>query len=72
MEASVKAISCTAKLLPDGHLVLPSEIVRQLNVKTRTTRRIIIFNEKSSKKSLSQFCGKWQDERDADEIISEI
>jgi hypothetical protein len=38
----------------------------------KAKRRIIIFNEKESQKSLSEFCGKWQDQRDADEIISEI
>jgi predicted ATPase len=30
------------------------------------------LNEKELQKSLNEFCGKWQDQRDADEIISEI
>jgi predicted aspartyl protease len=68
----VKTISCTAELTPDGQLILPPEVVKELNVKSKATRRIIIFNEKKSKKSLSEFCGKWQDQRDADEIIAEI
>ena len=68
----MKTISCTAELTPDGQLILPPEVVKELNVKSKAKRRIIIFNEKKSKKSLSEFCGKWQDQRDADEIISEI
>ena len=71
-EVSVKAVSCTAELTPDGQLILPPEIVKKLNVKSKARRRIIIFNEKESQKTLSEFCGKWQDERDADEIVSEI
>jgi hypothetical protein len=71
-EAIVKSISCNAELTPDGQLILPPEVVKQLNVKSKATRRIIIFNNKKSKKNLSEFCGKWQDQRDADEIVSEI
>jgi hypothetical protein len=61
--------------MPDGQLILPPEVIKQLGIKTRTTKRIIIFNEKSPSKTqtdLSQFCGRWKDDRDADEIISEI
>jgi hypothetical protein len=68
----MKTISCNAELTPDGQLILPPEVVKQLNVKRKAKRRIIIFNEKKSQKSLGEFCGKWQDQRDADEIISEI
>lgn len=68
----MKTIDCTAKLTPEGQLILPPEIVKRLNLKKKTTRRIIIFDEKKSQKNLSEFCGKWKDERDADEIISEI
>jgi bifunctional DNA-binding transcriptional regulator/antitoxin component of YhaV-PrlF toxin-antitoxin module len=68
----MKTISCNAELTPDGQLILPPEVVKQLNVKRKATRRIIILNDKKSKKNLGEFCGKWQDHRDADEIISEI
>ena len=68
----MKTISCNAVLTPDGQLILPPEVAKQLNVKRKATRRIIILNDKESKKSLSEFCGKWQDQRDADEIIAEI
>lgn len=69
----MKVLSCNVEILPDGQLVLPPEIVRRLNLKKKNTHRIIIMNQKAtSKKSLSDFCGKWKDDRDADEIISEI
>jgi hypothetical protein len=70
----MKAIQCEAKVLPDGHLILPGEIAEQIKPKrdTKTTRRIIILNEKTQPHNLSRFCGKWQDDRDADEIIAEI
>ncbi|MCP4153727.1 MAG: hypothetical protein GY757_38735 [bacterium] len=65
-------IECTATLMPDGHLILPPEVVKQLNVHAQTMRRIIILNEKSQKRTLNQFSGQWKDDRDADEILSEI
>jgi hypothetical protein len=68
----VRAISCTAKVMPDGRLALPPEVVKQLNVKRKKTRRIIIFTDKAPREDLSRFCGRWKDDRDADEIIREI
>lgn len=70
----MKAIQCEVKVLPDGHLLLPAEIAEQIKPKTdtKTTRRIIILNEKTQSHRLSRFCGKWQDDRDADDIIAEI
>ncbi|HLN19314.1 MAG TPA: hypothetical protein VK186_14665 [Candidatus Deferrimicrobium sp.] len=68
----MSSISCTAELLPGGQLILPPEIIKKLHVTAKTTRRIIILNGKPKNKNISQFCGKWKDDRDADEIISEI
>jgi len=72
----MKTISCDAVLTPDGQLILPPEVVKRLDVKSKAKRRIIILNNqeshKESQKRLSEFCGKWQDQRDADEIIAEI
>lgn len=68
----MKTINCTAELTPEGRLILPPEVVKQLKIKSKTARRIIIFDEKKSRKKLTDFCGKWQDQRDATEIISEI
>ena len=68
----MKTIRCNAELTPEGQLILLPEVIKQLDVKRKAKRRIIIFDEKESHKCLSEFCGKWQDQRDADEIISEI
>ncbi len=65
-------IECTATLMPDGHLILPPDVVKQLNIRTQSLRRIIILNEKSQKRTLNQFAGQWKDDRDADEILAEI
>jgi hypothetical protein len=71
-EEIMNSISCTAELLPGGQLILPPNIIKRLHVTAKTTRRIIILNAKPKNKNLNQFCGKWKDDRDADEIISEI
>jgi hypothetical protein len=63
----MSSISCTAELLPGGQLILPPDIIKRLHVTAKTTRRIIILDG-----NLSQFRGMWKDDRDADEIISEI
>lgn len=71
----MKTINCEAELLPDGHLVLPPEVVKQIKAKSNkrpTKRRIIIFTDEPRQHHLSRFCGKWQDDRNADEIIAEI
>jgi hypothetical protein len=70
----MKTINCEAEILPNGHLVLPHNILKQIKIKPniRNKRKIIILNEEHRPKRLSRFCGKWKDERDADEIIAEI
>ncbi|MCK4765311.1 MAG: hypothetical protein KAW12_24130 [Candidatus Aminicenantes bacterium] len=71
----MKTITCEAELLPDGHLVLPPEVIKQIKTRSKkkpTKRRIIILTDEPRLHHLSRFCGKWQDERDADEIIAEI
>ena len=74
----MKTITCEASVLPNGQLLLllPPETAAQLKPKPNTSnkRRIIILNtdEKTTPNRLSQFCGKWRDERDADEIIADI
>ncbi len=68
----MSTINCTAELLPNGHLVLPKSIVDLLGIKTKTQRRIIILDENPPKKTLSQFCGQWQDDRDADDMVAQM
>lgn len=67
----MKTIKCLAEVLPNGQMVLPPDAVRQMNIKPHSKVRIVIFGE-TRKDDLNRFCGKWQDERDADEIIAEI
>ncbi len=67
----MKTISCIAELLPDGKMILPPDAFRKMNMKPYSKVRIIIMGE-TRKGDLNQFCGKWQDDRDADEIIAEI
>ena len=47
-------------------------MLKQGKSKRLRTGKLCSINEKESQKSLSEFCGKWKDQRDADEIISEI
>ena len=68
----MKTINCTAKLLPDGHLLLPTDVLKKIKKKKNAAHRIIILNTDARKKGLSRFCGRWKDDRDADEIVSEI
>ncbi len=64
-------IEYIAEILPDGHLSLPEEIRKKLNLKVHSRLHIALFPLKENK-GLTRFCGKWQDKRDADEIIAEI
>jgi len=60
-----------AKVLPNGYLSLPSTIFSRLNLKVNSKIRILIIEE-TKKSGLNRFCGQWQDERDAEDIVSEI
>ena len=75
--STVNTIDCEAGILPDGHLLPPPEVVERMKftADARTIRRVIIFEDHDSQSPpnrLSRFCGKWKDDRDADDIISEI
>jgi len=60
-----------AKVLPNGYLSLPPTIFSRLNLKVNSKIRILII-EDTKKRGLNRFCGQWQDERDAEDIVSEI
>lgn len=60
-----------AKVLPDGHLLLPPTFISRLNLKVNSKIRILIIPD-TDKSGLNRFCGKWQDERSAEDIVSEI
>ena len=69
----MKAIEYVTEISPDGHFSLPPEMLQTLNLKANSTVRVLIFHkEEAEKKGLARFCGKWQDERSADEIVAEI
>ncbi len=72
----MKTINCEADLMSNGHLVLPPDVVKiiinnKINFKS-TKKRIIILNDSTDSNHLNKFCGKWMDDSDADEIVSDI
>ena len=60
-----------AKVLPDGHLSLPPTLASKLSLKVNSKVRVLIIPD-TSKSGLNRFCGKWQDKRSAEDIVSEI
>jgi len=68
----LKNLEYIAEILPDGHLSIPEAISKKLNLKSHTKYRISILPIDTKKKSLGRFSGKWQDERDAEEIIKDV
>lgn len=70
----MRTINCEARVMPDGHRVLPPEVAEKIKGKLDTieTRRIIIFEKNGKPTSLKRFCGAWKDDRDADDIIDDI
>jgi hypothetical protein len=67
----MKKNECIARVLPDGNLSLPPTFANQLKLKVNSKIRIIVISD-AEKKGLSRFCGKWQDERSAEELVSEV
>ena len=65
-------IEYIAEVLPDSHLSLPSRLAKQLNLKVNSKVRILLIPDEHEKKGINCFFGKWQDERDADDIVSDI
>jgi len=68
----MKTIQCTVEVFPDGCMILPEDIVRKMNIKMKSRLRILILNEEKPENNLNRFCGKWQDDKDAEDIISDI
>ena len=61
-----------AEMLPDGHLSIPESIIKGLKLKSHSKLRISILPVDVKKKNLTRFFGKWQDDRDANEIVKDI
>jgi len=70
------------KVRADDHIVLPKALVEKLGVSAgeylemeEQGGEIVIRSARQKKDQdddLSQFCGKWQDGREAEEIVSQI
>ncbi len=43
----MKTINCLAELLPNGQMVLPPDVIGQMNMKPHSKVRVIIFKESS-------------------------
>ena len=68
----METVEYIAEVLPDGHLSVPEEIIKKLNLKSHSKIRISILPIQTKKKGLTRFCGKWQDERKAKKIVEDI
>jgi hypothetical protein len=67
----LEKIEYIAEVLPDGHLSLPENIIKQLKLKAHSKLRVQIQPEKKTKQGLSRFCGRWQDD-DVEDIVNDI
>lgn len=71
----MKAIEYVTTVSKDGRFSLPHDIMAELDLTaTNQVRILLLVPEKTApqKTNLSQFTGKWEDDRDADEIVAEI
>ena len=69
----MNAIEFVTTFPTQGQLAIPEEILRQIHVKTHSPVRVLIlYEEQTDRKGLSRFCGAWQDDRDAEELVAEI
>jgi len=67
----LEKIEYIAELLPDGHLSLPENIIKQLKLKAHSKLRVQIHSEEKAKDGLSRFCGQWQGD-DVEDIVNDI
>lgn len=49
-----------------------SAMNKKMKTKTNATHRVVSIKPNESKNNLSRFCGKWKDDREADDIIADI
>ncbi len=67
----MEKIEYIAEVLPDGHLSLPKNIIKQLKLQAHSKLRVQIQSEKKTKEGLSRFCGQWQDD-DVEDTVNDI
>ena len=72
----MKTVKYTTTILSDGHLFIPEDVKKELELDNNSIVKVVIAKEEGIKaKSTEEFLklfGTWEDERDADEIIKEI
>jgi hypothetical protein len=69
----MKAFEYTTNISENGVLLLPKEILQEMNVmKNSKIKVVLLYEDEPGKKDLTRFCGMWQDKRDANAIIKGI
>lgn len=71
----MKAIEYVTTVSEDGRFSLPPDLLHELDLRGDDKVRVLLLVEETKPADaspLSRFAGRWQDERDADEIIAEI
>jgi hypothetical protein len=69
----MKAVEYITNISENGVLLLPKEILQELNVmKNSKIKVVLLYEDEPGKKDLTRFCGMWQDKRDANAIIKGI
>ena len=60
------------EIRPDGYLAVPEDVIKKINLKSHSKLRISILPIETKKKGLICFSGKWQEDRDAKEIVEDL
>ncbi|MDA3788116.1 MAG: hypothetical protein PF503_06440 [Desulfobacula sp.] len=69
----MKAFEYTTNISENGVLLLPKEILQEMNVmKNSKIKVVLLYEDEPGKKDLTRFCGMWQDKRDTNAIIKGI
>lgn len=69
----MKALEYTTDFPDNGVLSLPPDLLKQMNIRKNSKVKILLLYEEDSEiKNIGRFCGKWQDERNANIIIEDI
>ncbi len=69
----MKAIEYTTNISTNGIFSLPKKFLQELNInKNSKVKILLLYEDEPVKKRLAKFCGEWQDERNAHDILKEI
>ena len=67
----MEKIEYIGEVLPDGHLSLPEDVIKQLRLKAHSKLHVQVQLKNRAKRDLSRFCGQWEGD-DAEEIVKDI